>query len=722
MEQEAKTAPKDTSKLVSYWLEEIRIYDKAFDDWNKRCDEIKKRYRDERDREDSGSKRTTSRYNILWANIQLLGPAVYFNLAKPWIERRFKDKAPVARRAASILERATSVNMEANQGEFQATILGCRDDWLLYARGQAWFRYEPKYEDGQERVPLTLTETSDGKSGYSDQDGNPLEVPNDAKVQQDDTGSFMMQPYQQVVYEQVRVDFVSRKDFGHCVADRWEQVYGVWRCLHMLKREVVAKFGQAIADKLIYDTVCEEQKDQSKDMPNYYEFAKASVYEVWSKKDKKVIWVSPSYKESILGSEDDPLGLEQFYPCPKPLFGTMTTDSLIPVPDFSQYQDQARELDDVTARIKILTALLALKGVTDAAHHNEVKKLMLSAENDIVPIKDWVRLQRDGGLEKIIEFFPLEEVAGVLKGLFEIRENIVDVIAQVEGLSDIMRGQTDPRETMGAQKTKSEYGNLRLKNKQEEIQRFVLECVAIEAEIIAEHFDPETLMMIAGEEQDQQDPQTFLQAVQLLKDESLRTFKIDIETDSTKAIDDDADKQAVNEFMTAMTAFVEQIANLNAAFPAAVPLMGEMMMFAARRFKAGRGLESSVERFVEQLTEAAAQPKQEPADPAAIKAQADAQQSQQDAQVKMHTEAMKAQIEQLRLALEKQKSEQDAVISQLEINSKESIEAAKLENKQAVEKMKLDYEALFKAAEERRKNAESEAKIESLKQPEQPFA
>ena len=47
----------------------------------------------------------------------------------------------------------------------------------------------------------------------------------------------------------------------------------------------------------------------------------------------------------LIDERDDPLGVEGFFPCPKPLYATTTSDTLVPVPDFVLYQDQAMELD-----------------------------------------------------------------------------------------------------------------------------------------------------------------------------------------------------------------------------------------------------------------------------------------------------------------------------------------------------------------------------------------
>ena len=68
---------------------------------------------------------------------------------------------------------------------------------------------------------------------------------------------------------------------------------------------------------------------------------------MWDKTDKKVYWVAKGFA-GLLDEKGDLYGLEQFFPLPKPLFATQTSDQLTPVADFHLYADQANELDLLT--------------------------------------------------------------------------------------------------------------------------------------------------------------------------------------------------------------------------------------------------------------------------------------------------------------------------------------------------------------------------------------
>jgi hypothetical protein len=71
-------------------------------------------------------------------------------------------------------------------------------------------------------------------------------------------------------------------------------------------------------------------------------------FEGWDKTKKEAVWFSKSLKDFI-DRKDDPLGLEGFFPCPRPVYATLTNDKLVPVPDYTLYQDQANDLDTLSS-------------------------------------------------------------------------------------------------------------------------------------------------------------------------------------------------------------------------------------------------------------------------------------------------------------------------------------------------------------------------------------
>ena len=184
---------------------------------------------------------------------------------------------------------------------------------------------------------------------------------------------------------------------------------------------------------------------------------------------------------------------------------------------------------------------------------------------------------------------PIENVITVIMRLYEAREQTKQELYEITGLSDILRGASDPRETAAAQKLKGQFGSMRLEDQQDEVARFVKECICLQAEVIAEHFDAQTLTLMTGEQVDEQ-------VLQLLRNDPIRTFRIDIETDSTIKTDQVQERQDRTEFIKSSTEYLTQAVEIGTQSPALVPLLGEMLMFGVRGFKVGRDLEEVMEQ------------------------------------------------------------------------------------------------------------------------------
>lgn len=691
---------KDLKARVERWLAEIRAYDTTFKPWTERCKKIVKRYRDEQETETA----SVARFNILWANVQIMAPALYAKPPVPDVSRRYKDRDPIARTASTVLERCLSYSTDVY--DFDGTVKGARDDYLLTARGQAWVRYVPHFgEEVREQA----------KPAEDIAEGETVKAP---------------EPYRPVAYEEVLCDHIPWPDFGHSPAPKWEKVPAVWKRELLTRDQLVERFGEKgekVELKGKADGVDDETAKKYGDV-----FKRGIVYEIWHKPSKKVIWVSPGYTEDVLDEKDDPLHLNGFFPCPKPIFGTMTTDTLIPVPDYAEYQAQANELDTLTQRITLLIDAIRIVGVYNAELTN-LEGMLKGHENKMIPVDQWAMFAEKGGLKGAVDFFPVQEVAAVLQILAESRERIKQDLFEISGISDIVRGQVDPREKLGQSQMKGQFANLRLQDRQSEINRFVRDLLRLKGEIISEHFSDETIMQMSGwleteeaklldaknakamqamAQQQQmalpapgtppgtpvapQQPmldippparEVFAQAVAMLREDRLRTFRVDIESDSTAFEDTQAEKQSWSELITAIGGYMQQSAAVIQADPAMKPLLGHVLLAGLRRFKVGRQLEAQFEEALEDLQNNPAPQQGDPA--ASAQAQADAVKAQAE-QARTQLEGQKLQLtaqkDQATLALEQQKFQHTSRLEEMRFAAEEAarqrthdIEMAKLE-------------------------------------------
>lgn len=628
MEQKLDAAP---------WHDELKRYDEAFKKWVSRGESIVKRYRDER----KDTEQTDARFNILWSNIRTLKPAIYAKPPMPEVSRRFNDADSVARCASTIIERALDYEIK-QYNDFNSTMSHVVDDRLLPGRGVAWLRYEPTIETVDSEPEISnYIEIGDDAQDYSAQTNNENALAGE-----------LPEPMERIENEQSPVDYVYWQDFAHLPARTWDEVTWVARRVYMSQEEGVERFGDDF--KQVPLTISPDQKDGEKSTTE--SLKKAEIWEIWDKPKKCVYWVAKHY-DTILDHRDDPLNLENFFPCPKPYYATISTGSLVPVADFLMYQDQANEIDEITGRIQHLTRALKVMGIY-AADEASIERLMKEGNDAVmIPVKNWAAFVEKGGLQQAVQFLPLGDVVQALAQLYQAREACKQIIYETTGLSDIIRGASQAAETATAQQIKSQFASLRLNDMKDDMSRFARDVLRMKAEIMCSKYQPETLIKASGILHTDDAP-LVNQAIQLLKNAPMRDFNIDIETDTLVQIDQQTDKQNRMEFLQSVGGFVQTAIEAGKQNPQLIPLMGEMLLFGIRGFKIGRTVEASFEKFVNDAKQAAQQP--QPPSPEQQKIQADMQSKQADAQIEQQKAQFTAQIEAQKLQMEQWKAQLDA--------------------------------------------------------------
>lgn len=156
--------------------------------------------------------------------------------------------------------------------------------------------------------------------------------------------------------------------------------------------------------------------------------------------------------------------------------------------------------------------------------------------------------------------------------------------------------------------------------------------------------------------------------MQVLKSDIGRTLSIDIETDSTIALDDEADKSARIEFLNYIVPLYQNIAPLvqQGQFPADV--FKATISFALKSFKHGRELEDALEAAPDsqqQLAQLTGQLQQAQQQMQQLQQQnqqmgQQLQQAQgQEGQIKLQTAQVKAQADQMKAGASVQKTQMD---------------------------------------------------------------
>jgi hypothetical protein len=431
--------PAIEPKKSKAWLNLLQESEDAFEPYNTHCDNIDKAFANlqrlsntVRDKE----------FQMFWANAEVIKPSIYAKPPVPVVVAKFMDRRPVYQAAAEFMERCAIVSFDlAGIDELMKLV---RDDLALIDRGVAWCRYESAKESGQDT-------------------------------------------------ERVCIDFVNRRDFLHSISRNWPEVTWVAFAAYLTRTEARKRFSKHSGNA--YQNAEYRVNKDAKEVGGADNRERAKFWEIWSKADNRVLWVAVGC-EDVLDEDDPHLELRNFFPCPKPAYGTVQRGSLVPVPDVLQYKDQLDEINVCTAKIHALTEAVEAKGFYPAGGSELGDAVQAAIATNtpgrvLVPISNWAAF---GGSKEVIIWLPIDMIAQTITALVALRKQIIDDIYQIMGLSDIMRGSTSPEETLGAQQLKSQYGSTRIRDKQQEMVRLARDLVEITCEIITEKFDDVTMV------------------------------------------------------------------------------------------------------------------------------------------------------------------------------------------------------------------------------------
>lgn len=662
-------AGKGNAGTVKRWLMALKLADKAEEKWRKTGQQTVDRFRQEGDDYDA-FKKGQSKFNILWSNTEVMRPALYHSTPKPDVRRRFRDEDPDGKTASMVLERGLSFSIDSY--DFDQTMTLAVLDLLLPGRAVTRVRYSP-----------TLTPTMPAAVGQDPETGAPVYRPEDL----DEQGQ--PKPYDKITYQAVSCEHVAWKDFRRGPSRTWEEVEWVGFC-HRLTKDQINSLSSGMGEKVTLD-VTEEDDDEKKGdgEEDDHLFKRGIVWEIWDKVARKILFIAPSYKDAPIKESDDTLRLQNFFPIPRPMYALESSDSLVPVELFKLYKDQADELDRITQRINKLVNACKVRGIYDSTL-TVLADVMKSNDNELQPTKDSAIqvLASGSSFDKAIWLMPIDMIATVLNQLYVNRDQIKATIYEITGLSDILRGDSDPNETLGAQQIKAQSGSRRLRRLQKEVQRYARDLMRLKAEIMSEHFEPFMFQLMAGEK-----TQVTPQVVQILRSDMSRNYRVDIETDSTIAEDEQADQQAVTNLLEGITQYVAAVGPVvqSGYMPANAAI--SLLKSIVRRFRLGREVEDALEDAQAQVEQSGGQM---PPSPEQQAAQQEMAQKQQQFQMEQQAAQQKQQMDMAAAQAEEQRKQAAADAEQQRHDRAFAMEQARLDQAAQREADRRDYETTQK--------------------------
>ena len=674
--EDREDAGEDDAGLARLWLDSITLARKNEEAWRKAAGEARDRYRGDKENQQG------KKFNILYANTQITLPAIYNSTPIPDVRRRFGDADAIGKVAAQVLERSLSYSFDAYDfgGNMRSTVF----DSVLAGRGVWRVRYEPSFEETEE-------EQQEEAEEYAEEAAQPAAP--------------------RIVFQKVCLEHVNWQDFIIGPGRKWEEVPWIGFEHRLTRDELEDRFGD-LGATMPLDIITDDARARNsdpRDVPDV--FKRGTVYEIWDKEEREVLFVAPSLPSKILKRVDDPLGLQDFWPMPRPIYDVVDSGSLVPVVPYSLYKDQAEELDHVTRRIDKLVEQCRYRGLR-AADIAEFESLAKARDGEFIAVENAMQFA-DRGLDKAIWHAPLETLVSVIVQLMQHREALKATIYEITGLSDIVRGASVASETATAQQIKAQFGSIRIQDRQAEVQRMARDAVRLMAELIGEKFEPETLGLMTGIDLPQAQQKMMAQqaammaqqagqpvppeieqvlsvpswdeVLQVLRSDAMRGYRVDIETDSTVQADVARLKTNAAEFVQGFGGFIQAVGPAVQAGAMPMDVVADLLTAFARNFKLGRQAEDALER----MGKIAAQPAPQQDQGAAAEAQAEQQRVAMEMQVKQAEVQAKAQLDQEKLALEAQRMAMEAQIKEREIAVREAevalkaqVETARLQDSQ----------------------------------------
>jgi len=547
----------DLQKLGAKWMDRIKASEKRESQWMKDAAGAEAAYLC--DDEADGQR---PEYNILHSNVETIVPATYNSTPKPDIRPRHNNQDGAGKEVADLYERA--IMAQIDDGRLDAEVEGVGQDGFMAGRGVIRVKFDADVEEQPAQM------------GMDPMTGEEVEIA----------------PAQTLVTnERLIFENVSWRDYREGPAKRWTDVPWV-AFRHTITQEEIERIRDD--DMWTAQTRGEEFAEDDKD--------DETVWEVWDKATESVLFIIEA-DHKVIKHEDDPLGVEGFFPCTQPVQPITGTGKRTPVCPYRAYEVLARELDTITKRINAITKGLKVRGGI-ATGAEAIEDIADADDNTLVPIADLEGIAAVGGIDKAIMWWPIDKAITVLRELYVARDQTKASIYEITGISDIVRGASNNRETATAQQIKTQWGSLRIKHMQRLMERCVRGVFVISAEIMSRHFSPETLQQMAG-------MQLGPDALQMLQ-QPLNHYRIDVESDSTVRADLTQKRGEMAEFLQGTAQFFGTMAPLVQQTPTAAGPIAEMYAAFARQFSLGKQAEDAIDQLAEMAKEMAKQPQPNP--------------------------------------------------------------------------------------------------------------
>lgn len=627
----------DVSGWASRWAMEFEAAKKELKTWHEQGKKVVERFLDKGatgiDNQGRGKQRRLALYT---SNVQTLQAITYGKTPKVDVSRKFADSEDDPARVAGVMmERLANGDIQKDSDTYAVAMNHVLEDRYIPGMGNARVRYVADFEDGEEK-PAKLDPVT----------GKELAP----AVPATQTKS----------YECVEVDYVPWRDqlwsparfFGEV---RW------WAFRSEVSRaDLVEKFGEEVGQRLPLNAKRSSGSD-SKDSGNKRNpWSRCDLWEIWDKENECTWWYVEGFGEVLkpvdAGAEEngavpDPLQLEGFWPFPLPFIANTTTSGFVPQSDYVMSQDLYEEVNDYTTRIYRLQQAIKVAGLYNKSAGSSVGRLLNEGgDNELIEVDNWAMFAEAGGVKGNIDWLPLDQIVAALDKLRELRQESIQLLYQVSGFSDIMRGQASDNTTATEQSIKAKFASVRVQRLQDEFARFCSDVQKLKLEVISKHFEPQTIIEQSNimRTADGKNAPLIQAAVQLIKSDFYQ-YRIEVKPESVSLTDYAALRTERTEFVQGLTQFIESAGPLAQGMPQSAPYLMALLKWFITGFKGSSEMQGVLDEAItaaeQAQQQAAANPQPPKPDPKmqAIQAKAAADKQHTMDELQAHLASLSAE-------------------------------------------------------------------------------
>lgn len=662
-EQETSTKPeidtiqKNERTTPDFWRRWIKSAEKAAEEHWEKSRVAWAEYENRGAIEGSEVKRG---YPIYWSSCKTLEPAFYSRTPKITTERRFDINDDVASTACLIVERLGKYLVDSC--DFDAIMQAAVADFIHADKSTLQLLYEHDEESINSRVDLTQSYPE-----YLQGDGKPWT----GEVMQDATGFFGTaidaKPINQKIYlTACRYDEILHTPDAKSEEEIREKAYYFF----MNRDEAEKRFpGKNINWKSKREGAgrnADHDRDRVESVGEYIE-----GWEIWSKPEKKVYWMSNQCQDGFLDERDDPYKLTRFFPSPPFIIGSKPSKSLYPTPIFWQVAPLLEELHTSADKISRLIHGIRRRAVVDPSLEDLVFALESLEAGEFVVAKNFASIVEKGGVENLIWYIPVQELVQAINELTVLQEKFKNEFFEWFGVPDILRGATEAVESASAQQLKAESAHDRFKWQKKQIAKLAEGGIQQMVDLALGIYSDEKLAECTGAQfMPPAHQQRFPAALELLRSDVATNIRISIETDSMSFVDEQLRSHQANQAVQTITQGLKEISQMIQISPQAAAVGLQALLLTLDTMPAGKKFQDDVKQTLEALIEQAKQPPPEEPPPP-------------DYQMMMiQIEQQKVQNDGMKAQLENQNKQRELERKEYELQLKSGTETAGMQLKQ----------------------------------------